>query len=150
MAQKEPFNYGLDKITEREVVFNFISRLSMGQDFTNQDYDNGSNFDDKQVIFPAGMKFKDEVLMNMIRTMDMTDIFHLDSIKTTYRSVEADSKSIVIGIPKGYTLYRIIQEKTGHDVTKYFTKHVSGGFYECKFDSPTTHTDIYKAYFYKE
>ena len=147
MANVNPFNYPLDKITEHEVVFDFLSRLSIGKDFINQDYDAGTNTDDKQVILPANMKFKDGVLMNMIRTMDTSDILHLDTIKTSYKSIPAGTKSITIAIPTGYTLYRIIQEKTGNDVTSCFTK--SETTYVATFDVATTHSDIYKAYFYK-
>lgn len=145
MANVDPFNYKLDKITEREVVFDFVSRLSIGKDFINQDY-TGINTNDKQVIFPAGMMLKDEVLMNMIRTMDTSDILHLDKIKTAYKSVEVGEKSVTITIPTGCTLYRIMQEKTGQDVTQCFTN--SGNTYITNFDVPCTHTDIYKAYYY--
>lgn len=148
MANVEPFNYALDKVTEREVVFDFLSRLSIGKDFVNQDYDSGANLDDKQIIIPAGMKFKDGVLMNMIRTMDISDILHLDTIKTTYKSVGVGEKSVIITIPSGYTLYRIIQEKTGQDVTQCFSKNNNACIAE--FDVPTTVEDIYKAYYYKE
>ena len=147
MAQKTPFNYDLDKITEREVVYDFVSRLSLGKDFINKDYDSGANSGDKQIILPAEMMLKDEVLMNMIRTMDISDIHHLDSIKTTYSAINAGVHIVNIKIPSGYTLYRIIQEKTGQDVTTCFVN--TGNTYRADFDVPTTHKDIYKAYFYK-
>lgn len=147
MAQKTPFNYDLDKITEREVVYDFVSRLSLGKDFINKDYDSGANSGDKQIILPAEMMLKDEVLMNMIRTMDISDIHHLDSIKTTYSAINAGVNIVNIKIPSGYTLYRIMQEKTGQDVTQCFVK--SSNTYRADFDVPTTHKDIYKAYFYK-
>lgn len=146
MANVDPFNYKLDKITEREVVYDFVSRLSIGKDFVNKDYNGGTNADDKQIILPAGMMLKDEVLMNMIRTMDMSDILHLDKIKTTYKSVAVGERSVTIEIPDDCTLYRIMQEKTGQDVTKCFDK--VNNTYVASFDVPTTHVDIYKAYFY--
>ena len=146
MAQVNPFDYKIDKITEREVVYDFISRLSIGKDFVNQDYNSATNSNDKQVIFPAGYMVKDEVLMNMIRTMDTSDIIHLDKIKTAYKTINAGTKSVTIMIPNGCTLYRIVQEKTGQDVTQCFTK--SGSTYVANFDVPTTIQDTYKAYFY--
>ena len=146
MANVDPFNYRLDKITERETVFDFVSRLSIGRDFVNKDYNSGTNSNDKQIILPAGMMLKDEVLMNIIRTMDMSDILHLDKIKTAYKSVVIGDKSVSIEIPSGCTLYRIIQEKTGQDVTQCFTK--SGSNYITTFDVPCTHVDTYKAYYY--
>lgn len=146
MANVEPFNYELDKITERETVYDFVSRLSIGRDFINKDYDIGANPNDKQVIFPAETMVKDEILMNMIRIMDVSDILHLDKIKTAYKEVAVGSKTVTIKIPSDCTLYRIMQEKTGQDVTQCFTK--SGNNYTTTFDVPTTHTDIYKAYYY--
>lgn len=142
------FTYELDKITEREVVFDFLSRLSIGRDFINQDYNSSTNANDKSIIFPAGMMFKDEVLMNMIRTMDMSDIFHLDKIKTAYKSVAVGEISVTIEIPTGCTLYRIMQEKTGQDVTQCFTKNENN--YIAIFDVPVTHEDTYKAYYYTD
>lgn len=146
MANVEPFNYGLDKITEREVVFDFVSRLSIGKDFINKDYNSATNTNDKQIILPAGMMLKDEVLMNIIRTMDTSDILHLDRIKTAYKSIGAGEKSVTIVIPTGCTLYRIVQEKTGEDVTQCFVKN--GDNYTATFDVVTTIPDIYKAYYY--
>lgn len=147
MANVKPFNYKLDKITEHEVVYDFLSRLSIGKDFINQDYNSATNINDKQVILPAGMEFKDGVLMNMIRTMDTSDIMHLDNIMTTYKTVNAGEKSVSISIPSGCELYRIVQEKTGQDVTQCFT--VNGDIYIAEFDVPCTHVDTYKAYYYK-
>jgi hypothetical protein len=62
MANVQPFNYDLDKITERETVFDFVSRLSIGREFVNEDAINN----DKQIIFPAGSMLKDDILMNII------------------------------------------------------------------------------------
>ena len=146
MANVEPFNYDLDKITEREVVFDFVSRLNIGKDFTNQDYNSGANNNDKQNILPAGMMLKDGVLMNIIRTMDMSDILHLDKIKTAYKTVAIGERNVTINIPNGCILYRIIQEKTGQDVTQCFTKNAET--YVANFDVPFTHVDTYKAYYY--
>lgn len=153
MSNVNPFNYSLDKITEREVVYDFVSRLKIGEAFDNKDVDTGANSNDKSVIFPAGYKLKDDVLMNIIRTMDISDILHLDSIKTTYKSVMPGESTVIIKVPEGgYTLYRIIQEKTGYDVTECFTEHKasSNDYYKAEFNVPFTTDDIYKAYFFKK
>lgn len=147
MANVNPFNYQLDKITEREMVFDILSRLSIGKDFVNKDYDSGANADDKQIIFPAGSMIKDEVLMNMIRTMDTSDIAHLDKIRTSYKTVVVGDKSVSITIPSGCTLYRIVQENTGYNVTHHFNK--LGSSYVANFDVPATINDIYKAYYFE-
>lgn len=148
------FNKDLDKITEREVVPDFVSRLSIGKDLTNPD-------DENKVIIPVGTKLKDGVLMNMIRTFNISDIEHLDSIKTTYTKVSAGETSISIPMPTdnddnihtGYLLYRVVQERTGQDVSECFKYNVyedEAGhvYYKFDLDVPTTHDDIYKAYFY--
>lgn len=145
MAQKEPFNYRLDKITEREVVFDFVSRLSIGKDFINQDYNQAENSIDKQIIIPANTLLKDGVLMQIIRTMDISDIINLDKLKTSFKDVAVGDKSVRIPIPTGATLYKIVQEKTGQDVTACFSK--SGNYYVTTFDVPMTNKDIFKAYY---
>jgi hypothetical protein len=141
----------LDKITEREVVPNFVERLSIGEDFTMPDYLDKNN---NHRIIPIGTKLKDGILTNIIRTFDISDIEHLDSIKTTYTRVYAGDMSASISRPidddnnilAGYILYRVVQEKTGQDVTQCFTK--SGNNYVTNFDVPSSHADTYKAYYY--
>ena len=145
------FDPGLDKITEREVVTNFVERLSIGEDFTNPD-------DLNKVIIPVGTKLKDGVLMNMIRTFNISDIEHLDSIKTTYTKIYAGDTSVSIPMPNdnnihtGYILYRIVQESTGQDVSNCFEymydEENDCRYYMTTFDVPASTDDIYKAYFY--
>jgi len=144
-SNMEPFNHILDLITERETVFDFVSRLSIGIDFINQDYDDSANAGDKQVIIPANTKLKDGVLMQMIRTMDVSDILHLDKLKTAYKYCPIGTKEVSIKIPSGCNLYRIVQEKTGQDVTPCFTK--KDGCYVTKFDVPLIDNDTFKAYY---
>ena len=148
MSNVKPFNYEIDKITERETVFDFVSRLHMGRDLINQDYNPSTNPDDKRIIFNSDKLLKDDLLMNMIRTMDMSHIAHLDTIKTAYKKVSIGDESVIIEIPADCTLYRIIQESTGQDVTKCFKK--VGSNYVTEFDVPCTNQDIYKAYYYTE
>jgi len=138
--EPEDFDIRLDKITEAEVVPNFVERLTIGEDLINPD-------DSDTVIISAGAKLKDDIILNMIRTMDVSDINHLNYIKTNYTVIYPGSISATIEVPEGdYALYRIIQEKTGKDVTECFT--LNGSEYTVTFDVPATHIDIYKAYFY--
>ena len=138
------FNPNLDKITEREVVPNFVSRLTLGEDFKDTINISGSNSSTKLVT--RGKKLKDGVLINFSRTLDLSDIKHLDTIKSTYTEVAAGSTEVSIQIPTGGTLYRIVQEKTKQDVTDCFVQN--NDKWEASFDVPTSHADIYKAYFY--
>jgi hypothetical protein len=150
------FNPNLDKITEREVVPNFVERLSIGEDFTMPDYLDKNN---NHRIIPIGTKLKDGILTNIIRTFDISDIEHLDSIKTTYTRVYAGDMSASISRPidddnnilAGYILYRVVQEKTGQDITdccSYQSDGENGYKYYLEFDTPASNNDIYKAYFY--
>jgi len=120
MAEKKPFQYDIDKITERETVYDFVSRLSIGKDFVNQDYDSGANSGDKQIILP-------------------------DKLKTSYKSVTAGTKTVNIAVPTNAKLIRIVQEKTGMDVTEYFSR--SGSNYTTTFDVAMINADIFKAYY---
>ena len=145
MAEKKPFQYDIDKITERETVFDFVSRLSIGRDFVNQDYDSGANSGDKQIILPKNIKLKDGVLMQIIRALDISDKLNLDKLKTSYKSVAAGTKTVNIADPTNAKLIRIVQEKTGMDVTEYFSR--SGSNYTTTFDVAMTNADIFKAYY---
>lgn len=144
MSEINNFNYDLDKITESETVYDFVSRLSIGKNFVNRDHRLGTN--GKTILFPAGTKLKDEILMNIITAMDTCDINHLDKIKTDYTTINIGSQNVSFTVPDGYTLYRIVQEKTGYDVTDCFTE--SNNRYTFHFDVCATHPDIYKAYYY--
>lgn len=145
MAKKEPFNYDQDLITERETVFDFVSRLDIGLDFINQDYDSGANSGDKQVILPAHTMLKNGVLMQIIRALDISDKLNLDKLKTSYKLVNAGAKTVNIAVPTNAKLIRIVQEKTGMDVTEYFSR--SGSNYTTTFDVAMENTDIFKAYY---
>lgn len=145
MANTDPFNYDLDKITERETVFDFVSRLPMGLDFINQDYNGAENSDDKQVILPRNIKLKDGVLMQIIRTLAISDKLHLDRLRTSYKNAPVGTKTVSIIVPSNATLYKIVQEKTGQDVTVCFTK--SDNIYSATFDVPMINQDTFKAYY---
>ena len=149
MANVNSFNYELDKITERETVYDFVSRLNTGKDFINQDYNPSQNSNDKQIIFPAGSKLKDDVLMNIIRTLDTSHILNLDKLQTSYKKSNAGSLLAFIEIPKEATLYRIVQESTGYDVTSCFEEGIMNDnkSYMCIFDTRSTRDEIYKAYY---
>ena len=145
MANTDPFNYNLDKITERETVFDFLSRLPMGLDFMNQDYNGSENSDDKQVILPKGIKLKDDVLMQIIRTISTSDKLHLDKLRTSYKNAPIGTKTVTLMVPSTATLYKIVQEKTGQDVTACFSR--DNETYTTTFDVPMTNSDIFKAYY---
>lgn len=147
MANVETFNYKIDKITEREVVFDFVTRLSIGKDFINQDFNSSENSGDRKVIFPADTKLKDTVLANIIKALDTSDILHLNELKTTYKKIPIGTKSLSLQIPSGYRIYKIVQESTGSDVTRCFTQGTNA--YTITFDVPTVTEDYYKAYYYK-
>lgn len=149
MANTTEFNYNLDKITEREVVPDFVERLSIGNAFSI--YINDGN----KVIFNSTTKLKDGILANIIKTLNISDIESLDKFVISYVKVAPNSDSITIPPGKYYTASgslatvtskpnKIIQESTGLDVTDCFDGLTA------TLDVLTTRNDIYKAYWYKD
>jgi hypothetical protein len=144
MANMSEFNYPLDKITERETVFDFVERLGIGVDFTNPNYNGAENDIDKQIIFGANTKVKDGILAQIISTLAISDLINLNNVKTSFKAVKAGETKVGILVPNGATLYKIIQEKTGQDVTACFSR-VTSDYYGTTFDVPIEHSDIFKA-----
>lgn len=143
------FDRNLDKITEREVVPDFVSRLSLGKNFEDKISitDHNGTTNNSILIIPRNTKLKDGLLTNFARTFDLSDLNKLGSIKTTYGIVNEGDTSVYIKKLEGYELYRIVQEKTKQEVTACFIE--DDGMYKASFDIPATHNDVYKAYFYR-
>lgn len=137
MAEMQPFNSDLDKITEREVVPDFVSRLKIGKKFLDE---NGHK------LFDENSKLKDDILLQIIKSINTYDIFKISIFKTSYTVIEAGSKNAAITVPESANIYKIIQEKTGLDVTECFKK-ITNKTYVAEFASAIPHQDIFKAYY---
>ena len=61
------FNPELDKITERELVYDIVSRLRIGNDMQNPDSDLSGGIGN---FFDAGARLKDDILTNIIRSLN--------------------------------------------------------------------------------
>jgi hypothetical protein len=146
MANVSEFNYPLDKITERETVFDFVERLGIGVDFVNPNYNGATNDIDKQIIFEVNTKVKNGILAQIIATLPISDLIKLDVLKTSFKDVPIGATTVTIAVPETATLYKIIQEKTGQDVTSCFSR--VGSTCTTTFDVPMINTDIFKAYYY--
>lgn len=143
-----PFNETLDKITEREVVFDFVSRLSYGYDATDPD-------DRETIIIPQKTLLKDSLEKIMMQFPNRisknlneihTGIFGLDTVQVQYNLTIpfVDSKAPVMLLA--------YSERTGLDLTDIFTVSTENNetTYTLLFDAPCTNTDTIKYYFIYE
>lgn len=140
MANNNGFNGDLDKITEREVVYDFVSRLKFGKNLTNINEHNKSSV----VIVRAGEKLKD-LICRLIMFLPSYVIDNIVGLTIAKLEINIGSASVAISQPNGKTLLRAISETTGQDITDCFT--LSGSAYLLEVDTPYTTKDIIKLYF---
>lgn len=140
MANTSGFNNELDKITEREVVYDFVSRLKFGKDLTNIIEHNTA----QRVIVSAGEKLKD-LICRIIMMMPSYVINNIIGLRVASLEISVGSVSAAISQPSGKTLLRAISETTGQDITDCFT--LSGGTYTIAVNTPYTSKDTVKMYF---
>lgn len=113
------FNKDIDKITEREVVNDFVERLYIGDYFKNPNYTGMKNRDGEQeYVFSRYDKLKDDILSEIITSLPTYCINHLSGIGSTYN--KNWGKRIRLFIPENKSLIKIIHEETGFDVTNLF------------------------------
>ena len=140
MANTSGFNQDLDKITEREVVPDFVSRLTFGKDVTN---DNELNVS-QQILVPKKTKLKD-VITRLIMLLPTFADKHLMEIYVVDHTIAVGAKEVTINKPSGKTLVAAISESTGQDIVSCFA--VSGSAYKATFNTPYTAADNLKLYF---
>lgn len=124
----DSFDVTLDKITEAEVVYDFVERLSIGKDFTLKGF--LLNWTKVGVLFNAKTKF-----LNLIKRIYIS----LPSVLVTHD----DLKCVRIDIPMGSkSLYEIIDDTNDYTiVTAYSDKarvDVSSAVY---YEDPITGSD---------
>ena len=150
----DSFDATLDKITEAEVVYDFVERLSIGKDFTLKDF--LLNWNKVGVLFNAKTKF-----LNLIKRIYIS----LPSVLVTHD----DLKCVRIDIPKNsqivrevinstnkYSIVVAYSDKARIDVTptvKYVNALsgskdpiLSNNHIEVKFDSPYPDNDTFLVY----
>ena len=140
MANTSGFNSDLDKITEREVVYDFVSRLKFGKDLTNTIEHNAA----QRVIVSAGEKLKD-LICRIIMMMPSYVINNIVGLRVASLEIPVGSTSAAISQPSGKTLLRAISETTGQDITDCFT--LSGSTYTITVAASYTSEDTVKMYF---
>lgn len=140
MANTSGFNSDLDKITEREVVYDFVSRLKFGKDLTNTIEHNAAY----RVIVVAGEKLKD-LICRILMMMPSYVINNIVGLRVASLEIPVGSTSAAISQPSGKTLLRAISETTGQDITDCFT--LSGSTYTITVAAPYTSKDTVKMYF---
>ncbi len=112
-----PFNRDIDLITERETVYDFISRLKFGKTVTNI-------HNTSVELFPAGVFVKD-VIRRMIMLFPHTMAVNIKDIKVSH--VEIPVNATTVNISAGVNLLRVISERTGKDIKDCFTPVSSSG-----------------------
>ena len=106
------FNPNLDRITEREVVPNFFSRLPLGKSIENIIESESTATND--MINSEYKAFDTLNKILQLLPMDLTTIYNFTSISTTYiPSNKLNYKKV---------LYRAIEISTGFDVTSLFNR----------------------------
>lgn len=118
------FNPNLDRITEREVVPNFFSRLPLGKSIENNiEFENTATND---MINSEYKAFDTLNKILQLLPMDLTTIYNFTSISTTYiPSNKLNNKLYIIKkMDENYdkVLYRAIEISTGFDVTSLFNR----------------------------
>ena len=108
-VSKDPFNKELDKITQAEVVYDFVERLSIGRDFNVGNY-----------TFPANVKLRDEVIRKLYNLLPQSLVASAgnlnDAIK--YHITKGDT-SINIEIDDYHNncwLSKVMSDKTGIEI----------------------------------
>lgn len=142
MATTNGFNHELDKITERETVYDFVSRLKFGKDVTNT-IEHGTT---QRTLFSAGTKLKEVIsrLVMLLPTYVLKDT-NVTKVVVSRLDIPVGSSSVTISKPDGKTLLRAISESTGQDITSCFT--LSSNTYKMSMDTPYTVADTVKMYF---
>lgn len=141
MANIPAFNAELDKITEREVVYDFVSRLKIGKSFTDPD-------NESTIIFDPPTKLKD-IMRKAVMALPTTIALNLDEIHTTYINIQANNEynEISIVFPSKTTLLLAYSERTQTDLTSLFTPSENNTKYTMTIDVPYENTDIIKFYY---
>ena len=136
-----PFNPRVDKITERETVFDFWERLTTGR--VLQDPDSSLQ------LFPADT-YLTEIAGKLAMMNHQTLCENIENIHTTFINVASGSNgSIRVSLPTGSTLIKAYSEQSGEDLTDCFDSTDSGTIVDCvmSFAGKFNHADRIKIYY---
>lgn len=143
------FNHNLDKITERELVPDIISRLTLGKPFKT-DFAGPNN---RTEIAPIGTNFQ-QLLESAICINDYSMICNIYRLKKIYITIEANSKKIYFALDKSYRVLKIISESNKYDITHLFTCDTTGSetnnTYALILDTNYGINDVLDIYYYSD
>ena len=140
------FDKDLDKITEREVVYDFVERLSLGKDL-NLDY-NGSS----RKVFSKTLMFRNGMLAYMLNLLPPSLVFNFVGMKTYHLVINVGDTSKSVSFSGSYTLHRAYSDKMRMDISPAMTVSESGGNTTVTFntDTPYIYNDIISIYVKKK
>lgn len=136
-----PFDEKVDKITEREVVFDFWERLKTGRVLMDQD--------SSLHLFSNGT-FLSEIASKLAMMNHQTLSENISNIHTTFINVESGANgSIRISLPAGSQLIKAYSEQSGEDLTDCFDCTSTGSIVDCvmAFAGKFNHDDRIKIYY---
>ena len=130
----ESYNKKYDKITESEVVYDFVERLKLGKDL---------------IIGDSKLLYSDTKLIDTLSGLLMISSWpqNINNIKMIKFIVPEGIRSIsatIVGNVSNYDVYRAYTDKSRLDISNAFDKNINGNVFTVKsnFDCPYPSNDI--------
>ena len=141
------FNPQLDKITEREVVYDFISRLTYGKDVVDPD-------NNQTILLPRQTLVKESIEKLIMQFPDRISK-NIQNIHTNILVTDTGSVTYNISIPKYHgksaTILLAYSDRTGFDLTDCFVAGTSSDpnadLFVYSLDIPYTNRESIKYYY---
>lgn len=136
-----PFNDDIDKITERELVYDIVERLKLGRDFEML----------PGAIYRAGT-FLLDLFKGLAVLFPTSFLLHIMDVKTAYIHIDAGGTSGTCALPnnQAVTILRAYSEQTQMDVKECVLVSGSANNYTATFscDIALLKEDYIKIYYY--
>lgn len=136
------FDKDLDKITEREVVYDFVERLSIGKDL-NMEYDGTST-----KVFSLLTKLKDGILTYILNMLPPSLVFNYVGMKVYHLPINIGDSTKSITLDGSYKLHRAYSDKLRSDISPAMSVSISEGITTITIttDTPYIYNDIISIY----
>lgn len=144
MANSNEFNPELDKITEREMVYDIYSRIKIGKNVVDPD----SNL----TLFSPPISIQD-IDVKTIMLLPTSLAFNINKLHTTYINISPLNGTEVSCIVSGKAnLIRAYLERSLTDISTLITTDYSDQLttFNFSYDVPFINNDILKLYYYIE
>ena len=138
-----PFNERLDKITERELVYDILNRLTWGRPITGA---NGAIYADVNTTLS-------DTLSQLAIMAAPTGMTNLSKTKTANLVVQKDSTAGVCSIPSpdgtSIRIVKAVSQQTGIDYTELCTTTTANNVTSIMFTctAPMLHQEVIKVYY---